>query len=104
MNSAQQTSFSDVNAYVQPILDRVGSWPLLGSPEWSALPDDSPAKLAAVFDGARHHALRLEAGQAARAEASRAIAAAADWGQVAQRVRDHQEFRAENPWATRRAS
>jgi hypothetical protein len=59
---------------------------MAGTPEWCALPDDDPVKLAALFDAARHHALRLDVNQAARAEASRDISAAADWPAIATKI------------------
>ncbi|GJN99522.1 hypothetical protein NJB18091_30090 [Mycobacterium marinum] len=73
--TARQTCWLAVHDLVAPILDSVGSWPLLGSPEWCSLPASSARKWAAILDGGQHHALRLELGQQARAEASRAVAA-----------------------------
>jgi hypothetical protein len=74
-----QSSFWDVHMFVDPWIEAVPDWPLLGSPAWCALDSTEPAKWAALLDAAQHWALRLETCQAARAEASRAIAAAADW-------------------------
>jgi len=71
-----------VHLYVEPTLAEVGSWPLVGSLPWQHLPTDDPAKLAAIFDAARHWALRVDTCQAALAEASRDIAAAADWPRI----------------------
>ncbi|OQZ88137.1 hypothetical protein BST11_24335 [Mycobacterium alsense] len=76
-----------VNVFVVPMLNQAGSWPLAGSPAWRQLPDEHPAKLAAVLDGGRHHALRVDTAQAALAEASQAISAAADWAAVARDIR-----------------
>lgn len=75
--------------------------PLLGTPAWCELPGGDPAKLAAVLDGGCRWALRLELGQEALAEASRAVAAAADWRAVAAEMTQRQAFRAANPWANR---
>lgn len=75
--------------------------PLLGTPAWCDLADDDPAKLAAVLDGGCRHALRLELNQEARAEASKAIAASADWRAIAQELTELRAFRAANPWAER---
>lgn len=72
-----------VHLYAEPTLSEVGSWPLVGSLPWQALPTDDPAKLAAVLDAARHWALRVETAQDALAEASREISAAADWTELA---------------------
>jgi hypothetical protein len=59
---------------------------MAGTPEWCALPDDDARKIAAIYDAARHHALRVESSQAARAEASRDISGAADWPAIATEV------------------
>ncbi|MBU3749821.1 MAG: DUF2742 domain-containing protein [Mycobacterium sp.] len=77
--------------------------PLLGTPAWCELPDDDPAKLAAVLDGGCRHALRLELGQEALAEASKAVAAAADWRGIAQELGDLTAFRQAHPWSARAA-
>lgn len=78
--------------------------PLLGTPAWCALPDDDPAKLAAVLDGGCRWALRLELNQEALAEASKAIAASEDWRGIAQELTGLRSFRTANPWAKRVAS
>jgi hypothetical protein len=59
---------------------------MCGTAAWRALPDGDPAKLAAVLDGGRHHALRVELAQTARAEASRDISAVADWPAIATEI------------------
>jgi hypothetical protein len=76
-----------VHQYVEPLLKEVGSWPMVGSLPWQHLPTDDPAKLAAVLDAARHWALRLDCCQEARADASKAVAASADWPAVARELR-----------------
>ncbi|WP_326547039.1 DUF2742 domain-containing protein [Mycolicibacterium sp. ND9-15] len=87
---SQQVSWWDVHEFVSPLLTSVQSWPMIGSPAWCELPGDDPRKLAAVFDAARHWALRVETCQQARCDAAQAISAAYDWRQIAQRqfVRD----------------
>lgn len=67
-------------------LDRAGTWPPAGTPAWNQLDDRDPRKLAAVLDGGRHWALRVDTHQEALADASKAIAATADWGEVARRM------------------
>ena len=86
MSSAQQVSWFPVHEHVAPLLEMVGQWPTVGTPEWCAL-DGSPVKLAAIYDAARHWALHLELGQEARADASRAVSAGADWKAIAQEIR-----------------
>jgi hypothetical protein len=85
------------------MLESAGSMPLPvpGSPEWCALDASDARKLAAVLDGCQHWCLRLETEQQARAEASRAISAAADWSNVAREIRQRNDFRKTHPWAKR---
>ena len=83
---SQQVSWWSVHEFVAAVLDQANGWPMLGTPAWCSLAHDDPRKWAALLDGARHHALRLELNQEARAEASKAIAEAADWSQVAREV------------------
>jgi len=81
--ASQQVSWWSVHEFVAAVLNQVNDWPMLGTPAWCSLAHDDPRKWAAVLDGAQHHALRLELNQEARAEASRAVSAAADWPKVA---------------------
>jgi Protein of unknown function (DUF2742) len=76
-------SWWSVHEFVAPVLERVGSWPMAGTPEWCALADDDSRKLAAIFDAARHHALRVEMAQETRAQTSREVSSAADWRHLA---------------------
>lgn len=100
--SSQQVSFWAVHQWVE---SRIGgiNFPLVGSVAWQQLSDDDPRKLAAVLDAGQHHALRIETGQEARAEASRAVAAAADWPAVSREIRQRNVFRSAHPWARRKA-
>ncbi|TVX95917.1 DUF2742 domain-containing protein [Mycolicibacterium porcinum] len=94
-------SWFAVHGWAAPHLDTAGPYPMIGTPEWQALPDNDRRKWAAALDAAQHWALRLETNQEARAEASKSIAAAVDWPQVAREMQQLHEFRAANPWATR---
>lgn len=58
-----------------------------GTPAWAELDDDHPDKIAAVLAAGVHHALRLDLGQEAAADASKAVARAADWPHIAQCIR-----------------
>ena len=60
-----------------------GPLPLAGTPAWGVLADDDPAKLLALAVAGEHAALRWETEQQQRAEASKAVAAAVDWPQLA---------------------
>jgi Protein of unknown function (DUF2742) len=101
--SAQQVSWFDVHEFVVDHLD-VESWPMAGTPEWCRLDHDDPAKIAAVLDGGRHWALRVETCQEARCAAACEVSAAADWRQIAQQIRLHSEFYAQHAWLRRRPS
>jgi hypothetical protein len=80
-----------VHTFVLPLLDEVGSWPVAGSPPWVALADDDPRKIAALYDAARHHALRMDTEP--RDQAARDISTAEDWRKLAAELRDHQAIR-----------
>jgi hypothetical protein len=89
--ASQSVRFWDVHCFVQPWLDAAGEWPMAGTQAWFDLGATHPRKWAALLDAARHHALRCETAQAALAEASRDISAAADWGAVANEIRRRRE-------------
>ncbi|WP_100484949.1 DUF2742 domain-containing protein [Mycobacteroides abscessus] len=58
------------------------SLPIAGTPAWCALADGDPRKLLALAVAGEHHVLRIELDQDARNQASKAIAAAIDWGRI----------------------
>jgi Protein of unknown function (DUF2742) len=98
---ARSVNWWDVHEFVAGTLARVGSWPMAGTPEWCSLPDDNPAKIAALFDAARHWALRVDTLQTAECEASHAVSAAFDWSGFSVAQRRHNEFYNEKPWLRR---
>lgn len=102
--SAQQVSWWDVHTAVAPWLETVGSWPTVGTPQWVALPDGHPAKVAGLYDAARHWSLRLEYCQEARAEAGRAISGTLDWPALSREILTRTDFYAARPWLKRLAS
>jgi hypothetical protein len=102
--TSRQVSWWSVHEFVAGRLEVIGSWPMVGTPEWCALPDDDPRKLAALFDAARHWALRVETCQQAEADASHDISAAVDWSAIGAAMRSHNEFYAQRPWLKRRVS
>jgi hypothetical protein len=102
--TAQQTAWLSVHDFVSPMLAEVGSWPMLGTPAWVALHDDDPRKWAALLDGARHWALRLETCQEARAEASRAVSTTVDWPALSREINRRNDFYTNRPWLKRVAS
>jgi Protein of unknown function (DUF2742) len=102
--ASRQVDWWNVHEFVAPFLEAAGSWPACGSPAWCALDAGDPVKLAALFDNAQHHALRVETCQQAECEAARAISAAADWPAIAQHNKDRAEFYAERPWLKRKTT
>ncbi|MCV7175454.1 DUF2742 domain-containing protein [Mycolicibacterium sphagni] len=98
------TWFEPVHLFVKPWLDVAGDWPLIGTPEWTALPHDHPQRWAAILDAASRWALDLETRQTALAEASRDIAGAADWSSIAQAHKQRADFYAAKPWLRRAVS
>jgi hypothetical protein len=80
--ASRQVAWWSVYEFVSAVLDQVNDWPMLGTPAWCSLAHDDPRKWAALLDGSRHWALRLEIGQEQRAQASHDISSAADWRRV----------------------
>jgi hypothetical protein len=101
VSASQQVSWWALHEWVQPFLDTAGDPPWPGSPAWCLLPDDSREKWAGLLDFAQHHALRVEAAQAAQADAASEISASADWAAVSRELRQRAEVRAEKPWLKR---
>ena len=102
--TSQQVSWWSVHEFVEPILAAVGTWPTAGTPEWCALPDNDPAKLAALLDAAQHWALRQETCQQAHCDASREISDALDWSALSREINERNDFYAARPWLKRVAS
>lgn len=102
--ASQQVSWITVHDFAVPRLQRVGDWPMAGSPLWCDLNDRDPVKWAAILDAAQHFALRVETCQHARREASQAIADAENWLEVARIAKHRSDFYSARPWLRRRAS
>ena len=98
---SEQVNWWTVHEFVEPFLISNPGWPMAGSVEWQVLHDGDPRKMAALLDAARHHALRIDTAQEARADASKAIAASADWRGMAQEMVRRQAFLKMHPWASR---
>jgi len=101
--TARSVSWWSVHEYVQPVLTRIGDYPPAGTPAWCELADGDPRKVAAIFDYAQHHALRVETAQEIHAEASKAVAAAADWPAIANELHQLHTWRSTRPWAIRQS-
>ena len=93
-----------VHEHVAPTLEQVTSWPMAGTLAWCELSDDHPAKLAALFDAARHWALRVETCQQARCDASREVSEALDWSALAREINQRADFYAARPWLKKRVA
>lgn len=87
LTASRQVDWWSVHEFVEPLLAQVGCWPMAGSVIWRQLDSTDPAKWAALLDAARHHSLRVDTAQAALAEASHDVAAAADWPHIARTIR-----------------
>ena len=88
--SSQQVSWWDTHVFIAAAVANAnaGPLPLAGTPAWCELADGDPRKLLALAAAGEHHVLRIETAQAAMADASREISAAADWTAMAQRIRN----------------
>jgi Protein of unknown function (DUF2742) len=81
---SQQVSWWSVHEFTTGILAAVDNWPMVGTPAWCELDAGDVRKIAAVFDAARHWALRVETCQEARVDTGETISAAYDWTAIAQ--------------------
>lgn len=81
-----------VHEFVSALVAQVNAaLPIAGTPSWCALADGDARKLLAVALAGEHHVLRVELEQAARVEASKAVAASTDWVSLARFNRDRAE-------------
>lgn len=84
--ASRQVAWFEVHLFTTSKLERVDGWPAAGTPEWCALDDDDPRKIAAVLDYGQHWALHLDGRQEALAQASRDVAQAIDCQPIARGV------------------
>ncbi|BDB45393.1 MULTISPECIES: DUF2742 domain-containing protein [Mycobacterium] len=86
---SQQRAWWPVHEFLEAVVQQAnyGPIPAAGTPPWCALADGDPRKLLAVAIDGEHHVLRVETAQEAAADASKAVAAAADWPAVAREIR-----------------
>ena len=82
----------EVHTFVEAVRAQLdcGPIPEAGTPDWQALADGDPRKLLACAESGVHWALRRDTAQAAAADASKAIASAADWGRIARDITQRQ--------------
>lgn len=82
--ASRQVAWWPTHEFLEAVLAQANysELPTAGTPSWSLLADSDPRKLLALAQAGEHWVLRVEVAQAAAADASRTIAAAADWGQL----------------------
>lgn len=90
--------------FLEALVAQANNLPVAGTPAWCAMSDENPNKLLALALAGEHHVLRCELDQLAQAEASKAVAASADWGAVARWNRDRAGARASGVYVERRRS
>jgi Protein of unknown function (DUF2742) len=100
-SASQQVSWWDTHVFITELVAQHNDLPIAGTPRWCALDVSDPRKLVALALDGVHHVLRKETAQAARSEASRAIAAATDWPAVAREIQQRNDFYAMRPWLRR---
>lgn len=83
MGDSRQVSWWPVHEFVTALIAQAGTPPTAGTPAWLDLADNDPLKLIALAVAGEHHVLRMETAQEAKAEASKAVAASADWPAIA---------------------
>lgn len=91
--ASQQVAWWPVHEFLEGAVAQAncaGPLPWPGTPAWCVLSDNDPAKLLALAEFGEHHAMRVETSQAALAESSRDVSAAADWSQIAREVQQRQ--------------
>ncbi|WP_081283334.1 DUF2742 domain-containing protein [Mycobacterium asiaticum] len=89
--ASRELDWLTVAQFCDPLVARFDSLPLPGSPEWVALPDCDPAKVAAVLQVGRYWVFDHSCRQEALTEASQAISAAADWGDLSRQIRQRRD-------------
>lgn len=92
-NDSCAVAWWPVHQFVALATAQAGTLPTAGTPAWCALPDDDPTKVLALAVAGEHHVLRMETAQEARAEASKAIAAAADWPAISREISQRADAR-----------
>lgn len=85
---SRQVNWAETYAFAQRLAHRLGvvldHTAVAGTPSWCGLPDSDARKLLALVIGGVREAVSNDARQAAMAEGSRSVAAAADWRTVGQ--------------------
>jgi hypothetical protein len=101
-SASQQVSWLEVHDFVLPKLQRVGDWPMVGSPAWCELEPRDRTKWASLLDAAQHWALRVETAQIAECDSSHDISTAEDWSAIANAIKGRTDYFSVRPWLNRR--
>jgi len=101
--ASRSVAWWPVHEFMAALLAHANDLPPAGTPAWCALSDGDPRKLLAVAAAGEHHVLRVETAQEAQAEASKAIAAAADWPSIAREIKQQDEARKSGVQIARKA-
>lgn len=89
--------------------DRSTIAPIAGTPEWQALDDNDPTKLAAVLAAGSRWALEVELDRihqraAAEKDAALEISQAVDWTAISKQITDRDRFYRDHPDLRRKAA
>lgn len=84
--ASRQISWWPVYEYLRNHGYALTGHPIPGTPQWCELDDDDPAKLNAIVAYGLFFTLHLDTHQEALADASKTVAAAENWGHLAQRI------------------
>lgn len=84
--ASRQVSWTEVYAFAEKWAAGQGialdPTVIAGTPHWCGMPDEDARKLLAVVVGGVREALRNDTYQSDMADASKAVAVSADWGQI----------------------
>lgn len=103
-SESAEVSWWQVHVFLETLAAQYDRLPIAGTPAWCAMSDGDPRKVVALAVAGEHHVLRCELDQIALAEASKSVAAAADWGAVARWNQRRARAVASGVYIPRRAS
>jgi len=99
-------AFTGMYRTLQRLERHHGTPPVLGSPEWAALPEGHPSRIAAIYRAALCWVFEHdEDDQAARMKsAALDVAQGTDWAAAAQRIRDRADANSSGAYIGRKAA
>ena len=101
--ASRSVAWWPVHEFMAALLAQANDLPPAGTPAWCAMSDGDPRKLLALAAAGEHHVLRVEIAQEAQAEASKTIAASADWHALARALRQSDQARRSGAYIEREA-